>query len=160
MPGVLLAGPDTGPATSVALTLTTLARDYVLHPALTTGPADGIALERVTARRLAELRSWAQIVVEYRRGDAVVAHDHERLHRVRDVGRVPVVVTDEPRVLEALLAESPGWLAVLICAGVPGRPWSRLRDRVAVVARTDLVPTDAVAHLVDRAVRTGAGTRG
>lgn len=152
MRGVLLAGPDAGASAGVAFALTTLARDYVHLPALSSGEADGA--ERATDRHLDELRAWAQVVVEYRRGGVRFVVDHERLRRAREAGRVPVVTTDEPRVLDALLAESPGWLPVLVCPAPSPRPWSSLVDRFAVTARLDRVPTMSVASLVDHAVRT------
>lgn len=154
MRGVLLAGPDVGATWGVAFALTTLARDYAHLPVLTTGDADGVSGERTTARHLDELQAWAQILVEYRRGGVRFVVDHERLRRTRDAGRIPVVTTDEPRVLDALLAESPGWLAVLASPAAALRPWSRLLDRFAVTARTDRVPPMSVASLVDHAVRT------
>lgn len=45
---------------------------------------------------------------------ATYVYDHERFTRIREGGRLPVAVTDEPRVVDALLRESDGWTAVLM----------------------------------------------
>ena len=150
--GVLLAGPDPVPLGTAAFALCSTSRRYVRWAALTTG--DGEGTERTTERHLAELRSWAQVLVEHRRDGAAVVFDHERLRRIRDAGRVPVAVTDEPRVVDALLGEAPDWFAVLGAPSALRRPWARLADRFAVVVRLDRVSPVSVAHLVHHAAET------
>ena len=149
---MLLAGPDPVPLGTAAFALCSTSRRYVRWAALSTGGGEGT--ERTTERHLAELRSWAQVLVEHRRDGAAVVFDNERLWRIRDAGRVPVAVTDEPRVVDALLGEAPDWFAVLAAPSALRRPWARLADRFAVVVRLARMSRVWVAHLVYNAAET------
>ncbi|MDN5750503.1 MAG: hypothetical protein L0H64_18675 [Pseudonocardia sp.] len=152
--GILLVGTD---AASVAFALTMLSRRYVRYPALTATDGGSADHERASQQHLAELRSWAQVVVEYRRGAATYVYDHERLTRIREGGRLPVAVTDEPRVVDALLRESDDWTAVLMwCPDAtrpssPRRPWLRRLRRFSLVLRTDRVAPSTAARMIHTA---------
>ncbi|MBW0118831.1 hypothetical protein [Pseudonocardia abyssalis] len=129
--GVLLVGSVAADLRTAAFGLTTLARRYARCPALTDGPGEGADSERVTTGHLEDLRSWAQVLVEYRRGRTRFVLDHVRLTAAREAGQLPVVATDEPRVVDALRRESPDWFVVLL-RGVGDRTWAELDVALSV----------------------------
>lgn len=145
--GVLLVGSVAADLRTAAFGLTSLSRRYARWPALTAGPGEGVDAERVTAAHLDDLRSWAQVVVEYRRGGTRFLHDRLRPAAAREAGQLPVVATDERRVVDALLRESPEWFVVLL-RGPGDRTWARL-DAPLVVG----LPAPAVPQLVHLAVQ-------
>lgn len=154
--GILVVGASE--AATVVFSLTTLGRRYVRCPALTAEDGGPYDHERVSARHLADLRAWAQVVVEFRRGAASFVHDHERLSRIRDAGQLPVVATDEPQVVDALLRESPDWTAVLLwrpdpAGRGPDKAWLRMLHRFPLVVRADRVAGPVVARMVHLAVQ-------
>jgi hypothetical protein len=145
--GVLLVGSVAADLRTAAFGLTSLGRRYARWPALTAGPGEGVDADRVTATHLDDLRSWAQVVVEYRRGGTRFLYDRIRPAAVREAGQLPVVATDEPRVVDALRRESPDWFVVLL-RGSGDRTWTRLDAPLTVG-----LPAAAVPQLVHLAVQ-------
>ena len=69
-----------------------------------------------------------------------------------------MVVTDEPRVVEALFRESPDWTAALLwrpdpAGRGPNRAWLRMLHRFPLVVRSDLVTAPVVARMLHLAVQ-------
>ena len=163
--GIVLAGaPGSGKRTT-AFALTALARRYARFPALCSARVSALDIEYATDRHIAELRSWAQIFHEVTRDGALHIHDSERLCRIRDEGRTPVVTVDAVGCLDAFAGGPRPWLTVLL-HGRTDRPSAVLRRRTArelerlgrrcvLAVRTDLLSVGAVSQLIDRAVRDG-----
>lgn len=142
---MLLVGSVPSDLRTAAFGLTTLGRRYARWPALTAGPDEGVDAERVAAAHLDDLRSWAQVVGEYRRGRTRYLYDRLRPAAVREAGRLPVVATDEPRVVDVLRRESPDWFVVLL-RGPGDRTWARLDAPLVVRLPAPVVPQ--LVHLV------------
>ncbi|WP_028921617.1 hypothetical protein [Pseudonocardia acaciae] len=168
--GIVLAGAPGAGKRTTAFALGALGDRYVRFPALTTGRDVALDTERVPRGRITELRSWAQVFHEVVRDGAVLVHDHERLGRIRESGRLPVVTVDAVASLDAFARESTRWLPVLLrCpydAGrsrLPRRQWARgyrelerAQDRFALAVRTDRLPVMVVAHLIHTVAQVGA----
>lgn len=112
--GILLAGPPASGKRTVAFSLTSLRRGYAHVPALAVSPHWSVDAEQAGRRHLDELRSWAQIFYDVTLDGVQYFYDRERLVRLREQGRVPIVCVEDARALSAFEAESEAWLAVMV----------------------------------------------
>lgn len=112
--GVLLAGPPASGKRTAAFSLTTLRRCYAHVPALSIDPHRSVDGEKATQRHLDELGSWAQIFHSATVGGVQYSYDRERLVRLREQGRLPIVCVEDAHALAAFEAESAGWLPVVL----------------------------------------------
>jgi hypothetical protein len=162
--GIALVGAPGSGKRSTTFALTTLSRRYARYPGLTTARAAPLDHQPAAERHLAEMRAWAQVVLEVVRDGAVLVYERERLDKIREAGQLPVVTVDAVSSVDALDRESPGWLHVhlwrpravaLRRAGASPREFDRVtkeltraRERFAVSIDTDAVPVPAAAQLV------------
>jgi hypothetical protein len=168
--GIVLAGAPGAGKRTTAFALGALGYRYVRFPALTIGRDSVLDTEHVSQSRIAELRSWAQVFHEVVRDGEVLVHDHERLGRIRESGRLPIVTVDAVASLDAFARESSRWLSVLLrCpyesgrSCLPRRDWARgyrelerAQDRFTLAVRTDRLPVMVVAHLIHTVAQVGA----
>ena len=181
--GVILAGPPASGRRTVAFALTSLRRSYAHYPALTTERQALVDAARTTQSQLDELRSWAQLFVEFTCEGISYAYDHQRLNKLREQGRIPVACVDDIDVLRAFEQEADDWLQVLLwcprqeaerrLASTPDvhrtsapaglRRWDRstkrlLREplRFPLSIRTDRMDPVHVAQIVHLAAQSGA----
>ncbi|MFB9742074.1 hypothetical protein ACFFOU_13235 [Pseudonocardia sulfidoxydans] len=166
----------------MAFSLTTLRRQYAHVPALAADPHPSVDAEQVTRTHLDELHSWAQIFYDVTLDGVLYSYDRERLGRLREQGRLPIVCVENVEALAAFEAESTGWLPVLLWCPrdeaakrsthgwpveEPDRRWSRrwerstkglLADpgRFTLTVRSDRLDAVEIARIVHLAAQAGS----